>query len=69
MKIVNIDISLVLQSPKISSYKKKIAQNIATNLFLRPDQVNVKATTGEGLGFVGRGEGAICYAIALLQPR
>jgi len=69
LKIVNIDISLVLQSPKISSYKKKIADNIATNLFLRSDQVNVKATTGEGLGFVGRGEGAICYAIALLQPR
>jgi 2-C-methyl-D-erythritol 2,4-cyclodiphosphate synthase len=69
LKIVNIDISLVLQSPKISSYKKKIAENIAKNLFIRPDQVNVKATTGEGLGFVGRGEGAICYAIVLLQPR
>ena len=69
LKIVNIDISLVLQNPKISSYKKKIAENIASNLFLTPDQVNVKATTGEGLGFVGRGEGAICYAVALLQPR
>lgn len=69
LRIVNIDISLVLQSPKITSYKKKIAENIASNLFLTPDQVNVKATTGEGLGFVGRGEGAICYAIALLQPR
>jgi 2-C-methyl-D-erythritol 2,4-cyclodiphosphate synthase len=69
LKIVNIDISLVLQSPKISSYKKKIAENIAKNLFLTPDQVNVKATTGEGLGFVGRGEGAICYAVALLKPR
>jgi len=69
LKIVNIDISLVLQQPKILQYKKQMVENIASNLFIRPDQVNVKATTGEGLGFVGRGEGAICYAIALLQPR
>jgi 2-C-methyl-D-erythritol 2,4-cyclodiphosphate synthase len=69
LEIVNIDISLVLELPKISSYKDEMARNIARNLFLKPGQVNVKATRGEGLGFVGRSEGAICYAISLLKPR
>jgi len=69
LEIVNIDISVVLQAPKISPYKNEITQNIARSLFLKPQQVNVKATSGEGLGFVGRGEGAICYAIALLKHR
>jgi 2-C-methyl-D-erythritol 2,4-cyclodiphosphate synthase len=69
LEIVNIDISVVLERPKISPYKEKMTQNIAKNLFLKPNQVNVKATSGEGLGFVGRNEGAICYAISLLKPR
>ena len=69
LEIVNIDISLVLEQPKISPYKEEITQNIAKNLFLKPTQVNVKATRGEGLGFVGRSEGAICYAISLLKSR
>lgn len=67
--VVNIDVSLVLQTPKISIYKKEMENNLAQHLFLHPDQVNVKATRGEGLGFVGRGEGAVCYAIALLEDR
>jgi 2-C-methyl-D-erythritol 2,4-cyclodiphosphate synthase len=69
LKIVNIDISLVLEKPIIAPFKEEIVQNLAKNLFLKPNQVNVKATRGEGLGFVGRGEGAICYAISLLIPR
>jgi 2-C-methyl-D-erythritol 2,4-cyclodiphosphate synthase len=69
LKIVNIDVSLVLESPKISDHKKNIVLNLARNLFIKPQQVNVKATRGEGLGFVGRAEGAICYAIALLENR
>jgi len=69
LKIVNIDISLVLEQPKIAPYKDEIAQTLAKNLFLQPNQVNIKVTRGEGLGFVGRGEGAVCYAISLLMPR
>lgn len=69
LTIENIDISLVLQKPKISPFKEEMRRNIAKNLFLKPEQVNVKATTGEGLGFVGKGEGAICYAVAMLKPR
>jgi 2-C-methyl-D-erythritol 2,4-cyclodiphosphate synthase len=69
LKIVNIDITLVLQKPKISEYKKEMIRNLAASLFLTPDQVNIKATTAESLGFIGKGEGAVCYAVALLEPK
>jgi len=69
LKIINIDITLVLQKPKISAYKKEMSKNLATSLFLTLDQINIKATTAESLGFVGKGEGAICYAVALLDRK
>jgi 2-C-methyl-D-erythritol 2,4-cyclodiphosphate synthase len=69
LKIVNIDVSVVIELPKLSPYKQQMTENLARHLFIKPEQVNIKATRGEGLGFVGRGEGAICYAIALLEER
>jgi 2-C-methyl-D-erythritol 2,4-cyclodiphosphate synthase len=69
MEILNIDITLVMQEPKIVSYKKQMTKNIAENLSINESQINVKATTAEGLGFVGRAEGVICYAMALLNER
>ncbi len=69
LEIVNIDISVVLEAPKIAPFKEEISRNIAKSLFLKPFQVNTKATRGEGLGFIGRGEGVVCYAISLLKPR
>jgi len=68
-KIANIDITLVLQEPKIGCYKTPMKENIAKQLFINVEQVNIKATTGEGLGFIGRSEGAVCYAVALLLPQ
>jgi len=68
-KISNIDITLVLQKPRISEYKSEMENNIARNLFLKPSQVNVKATTSEKLGFVGKKKGIECYAVALLLPK
>ena len=68
-KIENIDISIVMQRPKIAPYKESMIKKLAANLFVKPDQINIKATTGEGLGFVGREEGVICYAVALLKPK
>ena len=68
-KIVNIDISLVIEEPKIRPHKAEMVENLARHLFIKPDQINVKATRGEGLGFVGRGEGVICYAVAMLDKR
>jgi len=69
LEIVNVDISIVLQMPRITPYKKQMKKNIATNLFVTPDRVNIKATTAEKLGFVGKGKGVVCYATVLLKSR
>jgi len=60
--IVNIDSTVILETPKLSPYVVRMRNSIARTLDLKPDQVSVKATTNENLGFVGRSEG--CAAIA-----
>lgn len=65
--IGNVDSTVVLQSPKISSYIFQMRQNIATALGVETDQVSVKATTTELLGFVGKEEGIAAYATVLIQ--
>ena len=64
--IVNVDSTLVAQKPKLSDVIPKMVQQIAEVLEIEPSRVNVKATTTEGLGFAGRGEGIAAYAIALV---
>ena len=66
-KIVNLDATVVLQQPKIAPYIKKMRENIAQALSLRVEQVSVKATTSEELGFIGLGEGAAVHAIACIN--
>ncbi len=66
--IENIDATIVAQRPKLLPYMTQMKQNIADALGLEPDRVNVKATTEEGLGFTGTGEGISSQAICLLQP-
>jgi len=68
-KISNIDITLVIQKTKFSEYKSQMEDNIARNLFLKPNQVNVKTTTSRKLGFVGKEKGIECYTVALLLPK
>ena len=65
-KISNIDSAVVLQQPKISRYIPEMIQNIAKVLGITPEQVGIKATTSEGLGYTGRGEGIFVQAVALL---
>ena len=65
--VVNIDATLVAQAPKIAPYKGQMEENIARCLELDPDQVNVKATTEERLGFTGDGSGMSAQAVALLE--
>jgi 2-C-methyl-D-erythritol 2,4-cyclodiphosphate synthase len=65
--IVNVDSTVVLQQPKIDPYIDQMQSTIASTLGLREDQVSVKATTHEGLGFIGAGEGVAAYAIASIQ--
>ena len=64
--ISNIDVTLVMQSPKISPYISDMIKNVSATLDLNKDQVNIKATTEEKMGFTGRGEGASSYAVALI---
>ena len=63
----NIDATLIAQRPKLAPYIEEMRQNIAAVLQLPPACVNVKATTEEGLGFSGRGEGIAAHAVALLE--
>ena len=67
-QIVNIDSTIVLQKPKIAPYVERMRSNIAEALQIAIDQVSVKATTNEGLGFIGSGEGAVAYAVASINP-
>lgn len=65
--ISNIDACVVAQQPKISPYTAAMAENIAAVCGIETSQVNVKATTEEGLGFTGGMEGMAAYAAALLE--
>jgi 2-C-methyl-D-erythritol 2,4-cyclodiphosphate synthase len=65
----NVDATVVLERPRLAPYREAIRDSLAAALGLAADAVNVKATTGEGLGFVGRGEGAAAMAVATLERR
>ena len=65
-KIANVDCVLLAEEPKISPYKPAMKRNIAKALSIESQRVNIKATTNEGLGFIGRREGMAAYATALL---
>jgi 2-C-methyl-D-erythritol 2,4-cyclodiphosphate synthase len=65
--IGNVDATVVLERPKLAPYRDAIRDGLAGALGLPAGAVNVKATTGEGIGFVGRGEGAAALAVATLE--
>jgi 2-C-methyl-D-erythritol 2,4-cyclodiphosphate synthase len=65
--IVNVDTTLALEAPKLDSTRERIRGRLAQTLGLDPSAVNVKATTGEAIGFVGRREGVAALAIATLD--
>ena len=66
-EIVNIDSTIVAQRPKLAPYIEAMRENLASGLGVEAGRVNVKATTTERLGFVGRDEGVAAYATCLLQ--
>lgn len=61
-RVIHLDATILLQRPKIFKYSARMARNIANELGLSVNQISIKASTNEGLGFIGRGEG--CAAIA-----
>lgn len=65
--IENIDSTIIAQWPKLAPYRRQMEENIARTLGIETDQVNVKATTEEGLGFTGAKEGISAQAVALLS--
>ena len=66
-EIGNIDATIVAERPKLAPYVQGMRTHLAEHLHLEIDQVSVKATTTDGLGFAGRREGIACYAVALLE--
>jgi 2-C-methyl-D-erythritol 2,4-cyclodiphosphate synthase len=67
MEIVNVDCTVVMETPRLGSHRGAIRARLATALGLDETRVNVKATTGEGMGFVGRAEGVAALATAALR--
>jgi 2-C-methyl-D-erythritol 2,4-cyclodiphosphate synthase len=65
--IENIDSTVVLQQPKIAPFTDRMQSVISSTLNLSPSKVSVKATTHEGLGFIGAGDGVAAYAVASIQ--
>ncbi len=69
LQIVNVDSTVVIEAPKLGPHKPAMRARLAAALGIEPARVNVKASTGEGIGFVGRGEGAAALAIVALARR
>lgn len=67
LKVGNVDITLLAQVPKVSPYRLEIRRSIAQMLGVTENQVNIKATTTEHLGFIGRNEGLAAQAVVLLE--
>ena len=66
-RVANVDATIIAQAPRMAPYVAKMVANIAADLGIAEKCVNVKATTTEGLGFTGRGEGIAAQAVALLE--
>ena len=67
LRVCNVDVTVVAEQPKLASHIGAMRDNLAADLAVEPDRVNVKATTTEGMGFAGRGEGIAAHAVALLD--
>ncbi|RUO77384.1 2-C-methyl-D-erythritol 2,4-cyclodiphosphate synthase [Idiomarina seosinensis] len=67
--VANLDVTVVAQAPKLASYIQPMRESIASGLNITVDAVNVKATTTEKLGFVGREEGIACHCVILMAAQ
>ena len=66
-RVVNVDVTIICEAPKIGPHRQDMRLRIAEILQIEPERVSVKATTTEGLGFTGRGEGIAAQATAMVQ--
>ena len=67
LRVGNVDATILAQRPKLAPHIPQMRENLAQRMGISPDRVNVKATTEEGLGFTGSGEGMAAHAVALLE--
>lgn len=65
--ILNADMTIIAQAPKLAPYLDEMRANIAEDMLIPETQVNIKATTTEGMGYAGRGEGIAAHAVVLLS--
>lgn len=66
---VNVDLTIICQAPRLAPHFPRMRENIAADLGIALERVNVKATTTEGMGFEGRGEGISAHAVALIATQ
>ena len=66
-RVVNVDTTVLADAPRLGKHRDAMRANIAADLDIQVDCVNVKATTSEGLGYIGRNEGLACQAIVLIE--
>ena len=66
-RINNVDVTILAQNPKLMPYMAEMRRKLAEVMEIGPEDVNIKATTTEGLGFVGREQGIAAYAVVLLE--
>lgn len=65
--VVNVDTTVICETPRLGKYREAMRSNIAADLGINITRVNIKATTSEKMGFIGRAEGLACQAIALIE--
>lgn len=69
LKVVNADVTVIAQAPRLAPHLGEMRARLASDLGLAAGEVNVKATTTEGMGFCGRGEGIAAHAVGLIERR
>jgi 2-C-methyl-D-erythritol 2,4-cyclodiphosphate synthase len=67
LTLVNVDCTVIMEAPKLAPHRQAIRERLAEALGIEPARVNVKASSGERIGFVGRGEGVAALAVATLR--
>ena len=67
LRVGNVDVTILAQRPKLKDFIPQMRDHLAQALKLPTERVNIKATTEEGLGFTGSGEGIACHAVCLLE--
>ena len=66
-RAVNVDATVIAEAPRLAAHRDAMRANLAADLGLPVEAASVKATTTEGMGFIGRGEGIACHAVVLME--